>query len=84
MSTGRHLRVSPFFMGAARSAGGWRDSICLQDSLTGCRQRRVDSLDCLVAQGFRGCRICLHGFAEAMLGKEFLVQSARAYARARA
>lgn len=22
MSTGRHLRVSPFFMGAARSAGG--------------------------------------------------------------
>ena len=44
----------PLFMGAAHSAGGWRDSICL------------------------------HGFAEAVFGKEFLIQSARAYARARA
>lgn len=84
MSTGRHLRVSPFFMGTARSAGRWRVSICLQDTPSGCRQRRVDSLDCLVAQGFRGCRICLHGFAESVFGKEFPVQSARAYARARA
>jgi hypothetical protein len=30
-----------------------------------------------------GCRICLHGFAEVAFGKEFLVQSARAYAHAR-
>ena len=75
--------MSPFFIGAARSAGGWRESICLQDAPTGCRQRRADSMFALWRKAFGGAGFACMGLQRWCLAKSFFT-SPRVCMRVRA